>query len=59
MVLMVTGQTLDRSVIEREREVLRIGGSNIDRMVVSGGGDSQAFRRTEAPSGDEFRCSST
>lgn len=34
MILMVTGQTLDCSVKEREREVLRIGRSNIDRMVV-------------------------
>jgi hypothetical protein len=34
MVLMMAGQTLDRSAIERERKVLRIGGSDIDRMVV-------------------------
>jgi len=34
MVLMVASQTLDLSVIKRERIVLRIGGSNIDRMVV-------------------------
>jgi hypothetical protein len=34
MVLHVTGQTLDLSVIERKREIHRIGRNNIERMVV-------------------------
>jgi hypothetical protein len=34
MVRSVAGQTSDLSVIEREGEPLRIGGSNIDRVVV-------------------------
>jgi hypothetical protein len=34
MVFMMTGQTLDLSVIEREREFGRIGGCDVDRVVV-------------------------